>query len=99
MIAQHTPHPWKATLKGDTWEVRAKDGCMIASVQATCNEQADATLIAASPYMLEALQALVELIGDEDLPDNGELSGAAICDMARAAVAVAVGDEELPFAQ
>ena len=99
MTGQYTPGPWEPTLKGDTWEVQMKDGHTIASVQAIGNQQADATLIAASPYMLEALQALVELIGDEDLPDNGQLSGAAICDMARAAVAVAVGDEELPFAQ
>ncbi len=35
---------------------------------------------------LEALKALMELIGDSDLPDNGELNGAAICDMARAAI-------------
>ena len=27
-----------------------------------------------------------DLIGDEDIPDNGELSGAAICDMVRSAV-------------
>ena len=38
-------------------------------------------------YIFEALKELVELIGDEDLEDNGELSGAAICDMARTAVA------------
>ena len=38
---------------------------------------------------LEALKALMDLIGDNDLPDNGELNGAAICDMARAAIASA----------
>jgi hypothetical protein len=30
--------------------------------------------------MLEAFKGISELIGDEDLPDNGELSGAAISD-------------------
>jgi hypothetical protein len=40
---------------------------------------------------MEALKGLVALIGDEDLEDNGELSGAAICDMARAAVELATG--------
>ncbi len=35
---------------------------------------------------LEALKAIMNLIGDKDLSDNGELSGAAICDMARAAI-------------
>ena len=40
-------------------------------------------------YILEALRGLVDLIGDEDLADNGELSGAAVCDMARAALQLA----------
>ena len=35
---------------------------------------------------LDALKALMELIGDKDLPDNGELNGAAICDLARSAI-------------
>lgn len=42
-----------------------------------------------APLLYEALKAMVDLIGDEDLPDNGELSGAAICDLARYAVAKA----------
>ena len=37
--------------------------------------------------LYEALKGMVDLIGDEDLPDNGELSGPAICDLARYAVA------------
>ncbi|WNM57488.1 hypothetical protein [Candidatus Nitrospira allomarina] len=36
--------------------------------------------------LYEALKGMVALIGDDDLPDNGELSGAAICDLARYAV-------------
>jgi len=36
--------------------------------------------------MLEALKSMVELIGDKDLDDNGELSGAAVCDMVRSAI-------------
>ena len=39
--------------------------------------------------MREALKSMVALIGSEDLHDNGELSGAAICDMARAAIEMA----------
>lgn len=39
--------------------------------------------------LYEALKGMVDLIGEEDLPDNGELSGAAICDLARYAVAKA----------
>ena len=54
----------------------------------------DARLLeTAAPAMYEALQALLALIGDEDLPDNGELSGASICDFARSALAQAEGRE------
>ena len=57
------------------------------------DNQANGNLIAAAPAMYEALQALLALIGDEDLPDNGELSGASICDFARSALAQAEGRE------
>lgn len=44
--------------------------------------------------LFRALKSLVDLIGDDDLPDNGELSGAAICDFARSVVdAYERGDE------
>lgn len=44
--------------------------------------------------LFQALKSLVDLIGEDDLPDNGELSGAAICDLARSVVdAYAAGDE------
>lgn len=36
--------------------------------------------------LYEALKGMVDLIGEDDLPDNGELSGAAVCDLARYAV-------------
>jgi hypothetical protein len=32
---------------------------------------------------MEALLAVRNLVGEEDLPDNGEFSGAAICDLVR----------------
>lgn len=45
--------------------------------------------------LFQALKSLVDLIGNDDLPDNGELSGAATCDFARSiADAYAAGDEE-----
>jgi hypothetical protein len=40
--------------------------------------------------MLEALKAVVNLMGDEDLPDNGEFSGAAISDLVRSTVELAL---------
>jgi len=83
------PFTWRAVPKGDTWVVETQNGKIIATVGRGKEAKANAKMIAASPYMLEALKAVSELIGEEDLPDNGELSGAAICDMVRAAIAMA----------
>jgi len=82
---------WKPILIDNRWLIQAGDGQTIATVISSRESKSNANLIAASPYMLEALKALVALIGDEDLPDNGELSGAAISDMARSAVTLASG--------
>ena len=41
--------------------------------------------------LLKAAQAVLSVLGDEDLPDNGELSGAAVSDLLRAAVEQALG--------
>lgn len=84
---------WKAVLKDGEWEIRSSDDKLIAHVIADGQSEANARLIAASPILLEALSALVQLIGEDDLPDNGELSGAAICDLARSALAIAMGTE------
>ena len=85
------PGAWDAILEDGSWVIRDKDGRKIAVVEKGEHAKANARLIAMSPYSLDALKALVALIGDEDLEDNGELSGAAICDMARAAVALPTG--------
>jgi hypothetical protein len=82
------PNTWKALLKGDNWIVQTQRGRIIATLGTGEEAKKNAKLIAASPYMLEALKAVVGLIGDEDLPDNGELSGAAVCDMVRAAISL-----------
>lgn len=87
--------PWKAVLIDNTWLVRAEDGRTIASMANSEGAENNAKLMAASPYMLEALKAVVGLIGDEDLPDNGELNGAAISDMARSSIEVASGTNYL----
>lgn len=63
------------------------------SMEQKSNGQGNANLIAAAPDMYEALKAMIDLIGDGDLPDNGELSGAAISDMAISAIAKAEGRE------
>ena len=86
--AQFTPGPWVV----NTFIVNGQHKLeVLDATGANACVQANATLIAAAPAMYEALQALLALIGDEDLPDNGELSGASICDFARSALAQAEG--------
>jgi len=96
MKLNHTEGTWKAGLEGGRWKVRSSEDKVIASVEKGGQDEANAKLIAASPMLFEALSSLVELIGEEDLADNGELSGAAICDLARSAVAIAAGKESWP---
>ena len=90
--AQFTPGPWIAALgerlNTDVYH-RDKQGNRV--FVAEFATQADAVLGAAAPAMYEALKAMLALSGDEDLPDNGELSGASICDFARNALAQAEG--------
>lgn len=86
MDVRGIPGAWEAILENSSWVIRDKDGRKIAVIGRGKNAKANAQLIAISPYLHEALKALVALIGDEDLQDNGELSGAAICDMARQAI-------------
>jgi hypothetical protein len=97
MEPKNTPGTWKAVFENGRWKVHASKNKVIALVQKSSQEEADAKLIAARPMMFEALSGLVQLIGEEDLPDNGELSGAAICDLARSAVVLASGNENWPF--
>ncbi len=91
MTPKRTAGAWKAVHEGGKWEIRSMQGTVVARVEEPGNALADAKLIAASPIMFEALSGLIQLIGEEDLPDNGELSGAAICDLARSAIAMAIG--------
>lgn len=93
MEQKYTLGTWRAVFENGRWKVKSSEDKIIALVQKSSEEEAYARLITASPMMFEALSALVQLIGEEDLPDNGELSGAAICDLARSALAVASGKE------
>jgi hypothetical protein len=94
MKPKYTAGTWKAVIEGGEWRIRSSESGVVASVKKGSQDEADARLIAASPMMFEALSGLVQLIGEEDLPDNGELSGAAICDLARSAIVVATGNEK-----
>jgi hypothetical protein len=83
------PSTWEAKFEGKNWRIFSDDGRLIATLTDAPDAEARARIIAMSPYMLEALKGTVELIGDEDLPDNGEVSGAAVCDLVRSAVTLA----------
>lgn len=83
------PNRWQTVLKGDLWQIQTKDGRIIATIGRSKEAEANAKLIAVSPYMLEALKAVLNIIGDEDLPDNGEFSGSAVSDLVRSAVTLA----------
>ena len=97
--AQFTPGPWSLcnwmvgnnTPTGEVTICGPEGDEHICTMDGNEDNQANGNLIAAAPAMYEALQALLALIGDEDLPDNGELSGASICDFARSALAQAEG--------
>ena len=86
--AQFTPGPWSLcnwmvgnnTPTGEVTICGPEGDEHICTMDGNEDNQANGNLIAAAPAMYEALQALLALIGDEDLPDNGELSGASICD-------------------
>lgn len=80
------PNTWKAVLKNGSWQVLDGKEQLICTLANSKDGEANARLIALAPYMKEALQGIADLIGDEDLPDNGESSGAAICDMVRSAI-------------
>ncbi|MFC1926217.1 hypothetical protein ACFLWV_00500 [Chloroflexota bacterium] len=86
MDKSYSPSPWKAVRQLGVWQIVGKDNEKIATIEEVDQSGEYAKLIASSPFLLEALKSVLMLIGDEDLPDNGELSGAAICDMARVAV-------------
>lgn len=87
--------PWKVVLVDNVWLVQAGDGQTIASIANSVEAKNNAKLMAVSPYMFEALKAVGGLIGDEDLPDNGELSGAAISDMVRTSIGLVSGTNDL----
>tara|TARA_Y100000310_G_C20395651_1_gene674977 strand:- start:28 stop:300 length:273 start_codon:yes stop_codon:yes gene_type:complete len=77
---------WKAVNESGIWKVYDKENNLICTLAESEDAENKAKQIAASPYVLEALKLMVALLGDEDMADNGELSGAAISDMARAAI-------------
>ncbi|MFO8101400.1 MAG: hypothetical protein R6U37_04420 [Dehalococcoidia bacterium] len=88
------PGSWRAVSENGAYIIQDKDGRKVVTVEQVDDMESVTRLIVTSPIMLEALKGLVALIGDDDLDDNGELSGAAVCDMAREAVASSLGIDE-----
>lgn len=78
-----TPGPWAASFE------RKKGAYYIhppgsPGVVAKVYRRRDARLVRSAPELLAAVAALLSLAPEGgDLPDNGELSGAAVCDFAR----------------
>ncbi|MFC1904516.1 hypothetical protein ACFLXT_01945 [Chloroflexota bacterium] len=83
------PNTWNAVFKDDSWLILDENEKAVCKIADTQDAESKARLIALAPYMKEALKGVSELIGDEDLPDNGEFNGAAICDMLRCVVGLA----------
>ncbi len=79
-MADHTPGPWKAVYVGcSDWDL---DGP---------TTQEDWTLAAAAPDLLDALQAIVKSLCDQD--DEGLIEHAQQMIDARAAIAKATGEQ------
>lgn len=78
----------KVNTAGDssgTTEVHA-GSVRIATFWPGAEQEAHIRLFLAAPLLLEACKAALCLAGDDDFPDNGEYSGAAITDLIRVAV-------------
>lgn len=85
---QNVLGPWQAIKNNNTWQIVDGNNQIIAMVADIPDAETKAKQIAIAPFVFDALKSVVELLGDEDIPDNGELSGAAISDLARAAVEI-----------
>lgn len=89
MTAQHTPGPWFFCKQDDTDEdseffVMESNKYDWPNVVAETDREADARLIAAAPDLLEALQAIVRSLSDQD--DEGMIEHAEPMIRARAAI-------------
>ncbi len=91
MEIKNVPGLWKAVAENGAFTIIDNTGNKIASIEPNDDAAKNAFMVVNAPYMLEALKGLVALIGDDDLDDNGELSGAAVCDIARNAIALGLG--------
>jgi len=84
--------PWKAVESSGSWQVVGEKNTIIATIAKSDKSEQYARLIAASPFLLNALQTFVYIIRDEDLPDNGEFDGFVVYDLAKKAIELAGGE-------
>ena len=97
-MSKHTPGPWRydrsngSPTTGQHMIAGAKPG-YLAEVRdcGSGDVQANARLIAAAPDLLDALQAIVKSLSDQD--DEGLIEHAQQMIDARAAIAKATGDQ------
>ncbi len=75
---KHTPGPWQiSAIQNEPEKISIIDAdmCFVAEVWQTyingeSRQQANASLIAAAPELLEACKYLVHMIGEENVPGN-----------------------------
>lgn len=84
-----SPSPWKAVDNSGSWQVVGEKNTIIATVAKSDKSEEYARLIAASPFLIRALEMFVYIIGDDDLADNGEFDGFVVLDLARSAIKLA----------
>lgn len=83
MSGMHTPGPWKSTTAYIDIEVRTESYALVAVVTPIrCETEANASLIAAAPDLLEALMQMVACHDEPTCP---------AIDVAKAAIAKATG--------
>lgn len=77
-MSKHTPGPWQINAISNEREkisIIDADMCFVAEVWKTyvngeSRQQANASLIAAAPELLEVCKYLVHMIGEENVPGN-----------------------------
>ena len=89
---KHTPGPWEVDLSGTVIARVMKGGFMVAKIRKLAHawheQVANAHLIAAAPELLEALQAIIADV-EQDESDFGYAADAPLIVAARAAIAKA----------
>jgi hypothetical protein len=87
----HTPGPWGLEEVEDGYNVGSDETC---TAIAKVDRLSDAYLIAAAPYLLEALQTALAIIRCQKIKDGNDPAWDGIIEIADSAIAKATGKEE-----